>query len=433
MHGTLIRAGQFTQALRQGGVILVALALPRLGLTRADIGEWEGLLYVGYVLGFGWVSGLLQAYLVTARNSGNLLGYSRRVLWWVFGTSLGLLALAGVGIDWVYGLLRLGDAPEGWWWFFVFLLTQWPGFFFEQVLQLTGRVKLLVGFGLFSFAGYSLALILPLALGGEFAEALRWLALFAGAKGLVVLAWSFLVDLPPGEESSHPNALAELWRTASPLMLYATISGLVIAFDPWFVNYWFADDEAVFALFRYGARDVPFVVAITGGMVVVVLPRLTESTAAGLKLLRDSSRRIFHWVFGGVLLLMLSSPLWWAWVFTEAFAEALPLFHLFLFITLSRLLFPGPVLIALGHTRGLWLFPLAELSINALLSLALAPLFGLWGIVLATVVADTLGKAILMGYLYLRTGISPGRYTDFGVYGAWSTALLVGYGVVNTL
>ena len=432
---TLIRAGQYAQAARQGAVILVALALPRLGLDRGVIGEWEGLLYLGYILGFGWLSGLLQAYLATVRTTRASEVYSRRVLASVAVTAAVLLAVAAGVHDWLFEVLKLGAPPAGWAWFFVFLLVQWPGLFFEQLLQIRGRAGALAGFATFSAGGYVLSVVLPLYFGGELADSLRWLAGFSGLKAVVIVAAGWWLQrakkgagpLVQSEVEKSSASVRLLWRTARPLMLYATVGGLVTAFDPWFVNYWYADDESLFALFRYGARDIPFVTAVTAGMVVVVLPQLTETLSGGLAQLKKSSTRLYHWIFGGVLLLMATSPYWWVLAFTDLFAEGLPLFRVFLFITISRLLFPMPVLVALGYTRGLWLFSLSELICNLVLSVLFAPGLGLWGIVLATVVADILNKVVLMYYLWYRAGIGPGRYMNISLFGGYCMGLLLVY------
>lgn len=167
--------------------------------------------------------------------------------------------------------------------------------------------------------------------------------------------------------------------------------------------------------------------AITNGAMVVVVPRLTEAPAAGLDLLKDSSRRLYHWVFGGAIFLMATSDWWWTLVFTEIFAESLPLFQAYLFVVVSRLLFPVPVLTALGHTRLLMFFGLLELAINVVLSILLVPEFGLRGIIWATVIAYLIDKICLMAYLKYRTGIGPGRYTDWRWFGGYATAMALVY------
>lgn len=384
---------------------------------------------MGYVLGFGWLTGLLQAFLVRVRltRPAAAAAFSRIAIVSVAVVSGCLLLLAAIGQDQLFSLLRLGAAPPGWWYFFIFLLTQWPGLFFEQVLTVRDKPWPLVFFGAASALGYVLCLLVPLYYGAGLAHALFVLAVFAGVKGLVILAW-LLYDRSQDTPEAAPVAHLSPWLAAAwPLMIYAFVGSLVTAFDPWFVNYWYAGDEEIFATFRYGARELPLLAAITNGAMVVVLPRLTEAPAAGLDLLKASSRRLMHWIFGGAILIMVSVPWWWTLVFTEVFTESLPLFQAYLFVVASRLLFPVPVLTARGHTRMLMVFGLGELLVNLALSIVLAPHFGLVGIIWATVIAYLIDKIALMAYLKYRTGIGPGRYTDFRWYGGYLTLMAAAY------
>jgi hypothetical protein len=458
----LIRAGQFAQAARQGAIIVVALALPRLGIGREVIGEWESLLYVGYILGFGWLTGLLQAYLVQVRTirPAEAAAFSRIAIIGV-GLFSAILLVVAAGLHRpLFSFLSMGDGPPGWWYFFLFLMTQWPGLFFEQVLTIRGKPLALVLFGGFSALGFILSLLVPLYYGASFSYAMFVLAAFAGVKGLVVGAWlvydrweTLSPGPSPGERGGAssagksriehqesrienplsasndgttllPNYITTLLKTAWPLILYASIGALVTAFDPWFVNYWYAGDESIFATFRYGARELPLLAAITNGAMVVVLPRLTEAPSAGLDLLKDSSRRLYHWVFCGAFCLLITSDWWWTPVFTPLFAESLPLFKVYVLVIISRMLFPVPVLTALGHTRLLAPVAISELFLNFLFSWFFVQQFGLLGIIMGTVLADIINGAMLMFILYLRTSIRPNQYMDWKLFGTYGLILL---------
>ena len=458
---------------------MVALALPRLGIGREVIGEWESLLYVGYILGFGWLTGLLQAYLVRVRliRPAEAAAFSRIAIIGVALFSAILLAVAAGLHRPLFSFLSMGDGPSGWWYFFLFLLTQWPGLFFEQVLTIRGKPLALVLFGGFSALGFVLSLLLPLYYGAGFSHAIFVLAVFAGVKGLAIGAWLIFdrwsenrqsniayrqshispaynaksrirnresrIETAEGSSAANPDAgrpitrypllttLRSLLKTAWPLILYASVGSLVIAFDPWFVNYWYEGNESIFATFRYGARELPLLAAITNGAMVVVLPRLTEAPSAGLDLLKATSRRLFHWVFGGATLLMATSGWWWTLVFTDLFVDSLPLFQAYLLIVVSRMLFPAPVLTAFGHTRLLAPIAVSELAMNLALSVCLASWYGLTGIIWATVIADLINKGVLMGYLYYRRRIVPKRYIDLKLFLAYSLVLLLTYFAVT--
>lgn len=432
---TLIRAGQFAQLARQGAVIVVVLALPRLGLGTDQIGEWELLLYLGYLLGFGWLTGSLQAFLVTPRlaDPAYAAAFSRWATVAAAGWGALLLLATYLFREPLLAVLQAPDVPAGLGFYLLFLVTQWPGLFFEQVLVVRKRPGWLVGYAAAAGLGFVVAVLGPLLAGGGLVDALRGLAVFSLLKGVFLLGW-LAVDArraPPPAGFAPAAALTGWGRAAAPLMLYASGMALVTAFDPWFVNYWYDGDEATFAVFRYGARELPFVAAVINGAMVVVLPQLTEATGPGLALLKATARRLNHYLFGGALALLLTADLWWTAVFTPAFAPSLPVFRAYLFVVVSRLLFPTPVLTALGHTRWLVAFVGLEVVLNVGLSLLLAPRFGLVGIVWATVITYTIDKIALMYYLYRKTGIRPGAYTDWRWFGGYVAALGVGYWVVG--
>ncbi|PPK87821.1 O-antigen/teichoic acid export membrane protein [Neolewinella xylanilytica] len=428
---TLVRAGQFNQAARQGAYILIALALPRLGLSRADIGEWESLLFIGYVLGFSWTSGLLQGFLVLmgelpADRSG---GFAHRAITVFALLSAAVLLTAAVLHPQLFRLLQLDGPPLGWYFFFVLLLSRWPSYCFEQTLLLTGRVRLLVGYAVVNALGLMLSLLLPLYLGYGMLEGMRTLALFAGAKLVGIGLWSWLTATPSPADvrATWLPDLREWMKVSAPLMAYATVAALVVAVDPWVVNYWSGGDEAVFAVFRYGVRELPFLAALINGMTVVTIPLIARERGGGLDLLRRQSRKLFHYVFGLTLLMLLTADWWWTAVFTDTFADSLPVFRTYLLVVGCRLVFAMTVLTALRETKQLYLWAVLELVVNIVLSLVLAPRFGLLGIIWATVIASYFHEICLIIYLRYRTKTAWRSYADLRWYGVYLVVLFGAY------
>ncbi|TXF88340.1 hypothetical protein FUA23_15280 [Neolewinella aurantiaca] len=397
------------------------------------------------MLGFGWLTGLLQAYLVQVRTirPAEAAAFSRVAIVGVGLFSVCLLGFAGGMHELLFRVLSIGDGPPGWWYYFLFLLTQWPGLFFEQVLTIREKPLVLVLFSGLSALGFMLALLLPIYYGSGLTDALFVLATFAGVKGLIIGGWliydRFSLRGKEGEKSQALNgekpsfpfsAITSLLSTAWPLILYASVGALVTAFDLWFVNYWYEGDESVFATFRYGARELPLLAAIINGAMVVVLPRLTEAPSAGLDLLKETSRRLFHWIFGGAIFLMATSGVWWTFVFTDLFVESLPLFQAYLFVVVSRLLFPMPVMIAMGRTKGLYLFSLSELLVKIVVCSIAAYYFGLVGIILSIVFADVSNKLILMLYVHYYMKIHPRRYMDVRFFLGYLALMILTYAFV---
>ena len=60
-HGlSTTRALQIFQVFRLGAVVLTSVLFAKSGLSTADIGAYEMLLYIGVLFTFLWVNGLLQ-------------------------------------------------------------------------------------------------------------------------------------------------------------------------------------------------------------------------------------------------------------------------------------------------------------------------------------------------------------------------------------
>ena len=423
----LVRAGQFNQAARQGANILIALALPRLGLSRAEIGEWESLLFIGYVLGFSWTTGLLQGFLVRMGElpEGRSGIFARRAVVVFALVSAVILLPAAVFHRPLFALLQLNGPPTGWYFFFVFLLARWPSYCFEQSLLLIGRVRLLTVYTLLDFFGTVGALLVPLYFGQSLWEAMRILALYAGVKATGIGLWAWLAspDAPPPAADAWLPEVRSWFNISAPLMAYGTVAALVVAVDPWVVNYWSGGDEAVFAVFRYGVRELPFMAALINGMTVVTIPLITRERSAGLDLLRQQSRKLFHYVFGLTLVMLLTAEWWWTAIFTDTFTDSLPVFRTYLLVVGCRLVFAMTVLTALRETKRLYLWALLELVVNLVLSLLLAPRYGLLGIIWATVIASYFHELCLVLYLRYRTRTSWRAYADLRWYGVYLVVL----------
>ena len=428
---SLVRAGQFAQLARQGGLITVALALPRLGVGTAAIGDWEGLLYAGYVLGFGWLTGLTQAYLTVVRRRRDPAALGRWLLNRVLLVSAALLLVAALGHGALFGLLQFPGPPRGWAYFFVYLLVQWAGLTYEQRLAAEQRPRELFAFAALSGLGFVLSLLVPLYLGRGLVTALGCLAAFSALRLTYVLLRNRPAPTPQQPPLPKREPTGDLLATALPLMAFASLNAANAAFDPWFVNYWFDGDPATFARFRYGTRELPLVVAGINGLSLVALARLGEDRAAGLALLRAGSRRLMHWVFPVVLLLLLTSPYWWEPLFTARFADSLPLFQLYVFVVASRLLLPTTVLTGLGHAAALPWFAVLEVVTNVVLSVLLASAYGLAGVVLATVLAYLLDKLAIAAYLRWRTGIPPSSYLAVRWYLAYLAVLTAAWWLIS--
>ncbi|MEQ8705886.1 MAG: polysaccharide biosynthesis C-terminal domain-containing protein [Phaeodactylibacter sp.] len=421
-----VKAMQGNALLRQGSAILISILLAKTALSKEGIGWYEQLLYVGYVLTSFWVTGLMQALL---SRFSKIEPVKRAVFLTnvavVFG-SIGAVLMLGFwwGRHWFVPLLTgQADLP----FLLPFLLFLWLNlatFLLENFYLLWDRPGELLIFGALTYSAQLIAVVLPVWLGQGLETAVWALAGIGGLRFIWLLARLGRV----GQRGWHAQGI-RMWLTSGwPLVLYAGVGTLSLSFDPWLVNYHFAGDPDMFAVFRYGARELPLAMALAAAFGTAMLPGVSANLERALPEMRQKSLRLYHLLFPLTLALLLSSRYWFTWVFSEAFEDSIAVFNVFLLVLISRMLFPRTVLIGLDANRAVFYFSLVELGLNVVLGFLLVVPLGLLGIAWATVIAYTVDKLVLCAWLYYRFGIAPGAYTPVGWWAGYTLLLLLSYG-----
>lgn len=415
---TNVKAMQAFQLLRQGSVILGAILLPNLGVEQEVIGHFEQLLYIGYSLSFFWVAGLIQGLL------SSFTDYSaadrQRFLFSAYGlfTTISCLVLLILLIfpNLVFSVFTKGQALSYYHIFIVYLFLNTPTFLLENIFLLRKEYSKIYYYGFFSFFIYLAALIIPILMAYDFWYVLFGLAITAFLKHIYLL---FLVGRL--KLNQLDSGLLKKWLILSlPLIAYALLGGLMQTFDGWIINYWYEGDPKQFAIFRYGARELPLVLALTAAFGSAILPEVREDIQKSLKSIKEKSLRLYHLLFPVSIVLLVFSDLWFPFVFTSAFRESVILFDIYLLIVSSRVVFSRTLLVGLQDNQMVLFISFAELLINIGLSFYLIQIWGLAGVAMATLVAFSLEKLFLCLYLGFRHGIPVHAYTNLRFWGAYT-------------
>jgi O-antigen/teichoic acid export membrane protein len=286
------------------------------------------------------------------------------------------------------------------------------------------QARAILWWGVLSFGSQLAVIVLPLMLGyGLQGSMIGLVALGAGR-----LAWTALLVLRSGYPVWRSDLLQRYLRFAAPLMLNMAVGNLVLMFDNWLVGWWY-HDQAVFAVFRYGSRELPLAQALASALGVAIIPGLAEHFTTGMSDLKAMSRRLFHLLFPvTILLLFISKPLF-PLVFNRDFAASAPLFNIYLLLTASRVLLPNSIVLAKGAPRVILLVGIAELLVKIILGFVFIHCWGLPGLAWSAVIAFALEKALLMLYLRQNHGIQPGEWLDWKVYGLYLAALYAAYAI----
>ena len=411
--------------MRQGGLILIAVALAKAPLSVAQVGTYEMLTYLGYLLTFFWVSGFMQGLLshyptLTPPQRQQLL-FQSFLVFTSIGLGLALLLLVAQGFLLPLLVQRTSLPYLGL--FVVFLVTSLTASLQEHFYLLAGRKMALVYYGVLSSGAQVLAVALPPFLGYDFAYSFWALA----GVGLLKWCWLLYYVIRNGAWRWSGVLLHEWWVISWPLGLYALVAGLNQSLGPWLVGYFFAGDKEVFALYRYGARELPLLSALAGALGSALIPAIAQHLHDGLEDLRQETKKLYHLLFPLTIILLLTADWWFPLVFSAAYQDSVPLFRTFLLLTSTQLLFARTVLVAKQDTRLIPFFAVGSFCLQLLLGFLLVPMLGLNGVALAAVLAFGAEKVLLVFYVQKKYALSWRMYTPWKWWVFYSVLLLAGY------
>ncbi len=404
-----VRLVQLFMLCRQSGVIISSIVIAR-SLPVAEVGVFEMLMLCGYLMTFFWSDALLKGYLATPQINQDEATASSFIWFYLLAGMTGMAILV-MGQDFL--LPFFVDRPT---------LQGLPLFALYQALVIPVWIAPFLGI---LKKQNALLISVYVLIGPSFAcwAGLRSIPDLTGiligliSYALVGLIW-VLVNTGFVRDMQVKKLVVSLWPATWPLVMYAVSAGLARSFDAWLVAHRF--DEASFAIFRYGAREFPLVMALAAGLSTIMIPKLRFVQA--LEELESRSTRLMHLCFPIVSVIMLLSPFLFAFFFGAAYRESALIFNIYLLVTLTQLLFPQSVMTARGDTRLLWYVSIAELLVNVVASIILLSYFGLAGIAWGTLIAFAFEKAVLMVLVRKRYGIQPGQLVNVPV---WLIYLLV--------
>lgn len=177
------------------------------------------------------------------------------------------------------------------------------------------------------------------------------------------------------------------------------VGGLASVFNASLVQYYYHGSTTVFAIYRYGARELPFVNGLFEGLGLGIIPSLIKNRKDGLFLLRKNTLHLLHLVFPVTIILMFFVRSWFAVLFSVQFVDSIPIFKVFLLLVIFRIIPTNTVINALGHSRIVAVIGLGELVFHFIASFLGLHWFGLIGMAYATFFAYSFEK--LAGLIYL--------------------------------
>ncbi len=421
---TNVRALQGFQILRQGAAILISILLAKSVLTSDEIGTFEMLTFIGTTVSFFWIAGLNQGILpfFPKLNSTDQRPFIFNTFLLFCGISFFVIVLFFVFEKSLTQLLVGQDTLPYFKWYAIYLFFFMPSFLVDYIYLVNNRAKEILGFGVIVFSLQVLVVIIPLFLGKGLLGSIQGLV----GLGVFRFLWLLKVVFEFGKIEWRSELMSNYLKLSIPLILYALLSGFPTIFDSWVVG-WFYDDKSTFAIFRYGARELPLTIALANALSMAMIPVIAKQHNNTFTELKKKTLNLFHWLFPLSIILMLTSAWWFPKVFNPDFLESASVFNVFLLVIISRLIFPQTILIALGKTKMILYISILETILNIILSVIFVQHFGLVGIAFGTFLAYLFEKVAIAIYLFFQYDISFSKYTPVGWYLFYSLLLATSY------
>jgi O-antigen/teichoic acid export membrane protein len=415
-----VSALQIFQFLRFLCFFIISIYFTKIPLSKKDIGDWEIIFIACGALSFFWVTGILQSFLPLSQRSMAFVQHKRTdgkspeifnafILLSIFSIGFAFLILLISNVN--LGFSAGAKIPFPHLVFIYFILSNVSPLI-EHIYLIQDKPLHIFWYGIVSTVLQILAVCIPVMLGYGI-EAAFWGLI--GVNFLKLLYLIRLLCLYAEFKISVPFILNNLY-VGYPIILSALLSGSTQYIDSVIASLAF-DAENV-AVFRYGCKELPFVVMMTSGLHNALIPEFSikKNIPRILAEIKEKSLRLMHILYPLSVLIMIFSNVIFRFLFNEEFVRSADVFMVYQLMIISRIVFPQTILIGLKKTNILMWASILEIILNVAASLFFVQYYGIVGIALGSGLIHILEKFVLMWYNYYKLGISPRSYVPMVWY-----------------
>jgi O-antigen/teichoic acid export membrane protein len=424
-----ISAFQFYQLVRYSALILTGIVFTKTALSQSAIGEYETFVFLAGAVSFFWLNGLLKALLPLSSNSK----HSKTNLFSAFVVIQFFSILAAIFLFFLQPIfskfLLNHKAIPCIELLFVFIIFGIPANLVEYYYLIKKQNYTIIKYGSISFSIQFILVVLPAIMGYGIQMSLKGLVL----SSLLRYLWFWIVMISNAEIHFSSEFVRQHLKLGGPLVIAAFLSGSAQFIDGFIVTSKF--NEESFAIFRYGARELPLAMLLANALSNAMLPEFAnkEKLIQNLEKLKKSVEKLMHFLFPlTAILLVISKPLF-PILFNADFTDSATIFNIYLLLIISRLLQPQTILNGLKISKPIMSASLFEMVINVGLSLVLVNWLGIPGIALATFIAYLFEKIYLALVVKHKLKIRVSAYLPAKIYLFYSIGILIIFATVEYL
>lgn len=418
---------QIFQLLRFGILLLINIVFAK-NLSVQDIGIYQTLIFIAGMVTSLWISGIIQSFLPLHKNNKaftkrldtdkspeifnlfvlitfiSLLAF---IIVYLFERNIAQIEFHTKSIPYLNLLLA-------------YIFLSGPTYIIEYIYLIKDKPKSIIIYGIISFSVQFILISFPLF----FNYGLYYCLWGLIGVTLIRVVWLIALLIKYSKFEISLSFIKEHFSLAVPLILSAILSGSSPYINGIIISSRF--DESVFAVFRYGAMELPLVVLLANAFSNAMVNEFNHGNTT--KLLRDiktKSLRMMNYLFPITILFLLTSNWLYPHIFSHDFSKSAGVFNVFLITIISRLIFPQTIIIGLKHTKVIMLASLIEIIVNISLCLILINYYGIIGVAFATFFGFVAERIFLTSYCWIYLKIKPNEYISLPLYFAYSIVTII--------
>lgn len=420
-----ISALQFVQLLRFATLFLIGIVFVRIYSTQ-QIGYYETLIFIAGALSFFWLRGVLQSFLSLVKSNDNKsIAYFNGFIILVLFSVLSVLFLV-LFKNLLSSLLNDNQPVVYFKWLLLYILFGSPANFVEYIYLGLNKPKSIIVYGIVSQALQFLMIIVPAVLGYSLEVSIIGLVLV----NVLRFIWVLLVLYKNTICSLNIAFIKQHLTLAYPLILSALLSGSAQYIDGFIVTHFY--DSTMFAIFRYGARELPIALILANAFSNAMIPEFSKlSLNDAIAKLKRNAIRLMHLLFPLTIILLVSSNWLFPKMFSGEFELSAKVFNIYLMLIVFRLLFPQTILIGLRKTSAFLWIAAVEIIVNVSLSLVFIQMFGVIGVAYATIVAFSADKLLMIFLVRKWFSIKLSSYQPIALWAFYSIFTVLIYVIID--
>ncbi|MCG8410088.1 MAG: polysaccharide biosynthesis C-terminal domain-containing protein [Bacteroidales bacterium] len=431
-----IKGLQVINILRFVTFLIISIVFTKIGLTKEQIGLFEVSLFIAGTVSFFWVNGLIQAFLSLFKNN-KTFGKKKQVIGikspeifniyvtlMFFSVLIFIIGLAIQGNFSVFG--HKGNVPLLNVTLLYILLSS-PANLVEYIYMIQDKNGNTISYGYIISTLQLAAAIIPILLGYDVIWALRGLVIVAFIKNI----WLITLLYNYSELKFSFSFIKEVLVLSIPIILSVFVSGSTQYIDGLVISTHYGAEG--FAIFRYGQKELPFVIMMAAGLHSAMLLEFSQKHKIRRTLIKikAKSAKMMHYMYPiSILVLIFAKPIFKG-MFSPEFTRSSDVFVVYLLAIISRVLFPHTILIGLKKTKVILWISILEFTVNIFMSIWLVDDYGVVGVALATIFTFIISKIILVAYNYFKLQIKPNLYIPLYWYAFYNAILIIVFIIID--